>query len=1150
MIEISFANAFSYPSYHNLTFFLPSWGTFIEPESAISQYQVCITTVPDNCSVTSFINVGLNTSTTVTGLDLLHGEWYYAIVRGTNRVGLSSETISNRILIDSTPPSFRESDDLSINSTQVPPITEEYSNNSISGHGMDPTDTAILTSSRVKFSCSDELLIASWDEFEDLESKLEGYEWCVGTSKAQCDVLALKPVGLKPKGTAIVKRLVTGTMLYATVFALNGAGLKTRVVSQQCEVISIAPKILEVIDIPSVNASDMTDIDWKAMGKSLSLRWEIIDQVMNDISRLRIEVAVTRPSSNISVPHLLSEKSWNGEPIVHDFMNVLSWQRNVTIRSVPIESWERYREVVRVWNEGGIYTEAASDGIRIEPASPPKRRLDLEDLAAKQEPLRWFPNLTLPEVNRSALDDDVKFISSPGDLRLIIRGNSNETSNRTESLVEHNQLSPSIEFKIIVQKVTSDKNESNTTEDSSIVRVIPGFADPDGPCCSKSPIDQQTVFTDKHFKATLPSQRFGASLVHLPNGYFGVTSADRAFLLPLRNRSSNHVTVSDTFSGSTDKPIIAESYRNRTLFCSNGTVHLYESSADSRGDIQLKEAAFFTKCKNVSHATCSADSTWVDIITQVVSIHGNVVAITATNSTANTSVVGIFQENGGKWVFVDALGAEKMDPNFGYSVSLNEHLLAVAEGERKNSCISVYYIHTTSLMQTICFEESQNFTGPLSIYLTKTNGLVVVSKDSWSAKVLQLNTKTHSYLEECFLNVVEPFEFLSGYLDVNPRDGGYVAALGMQTLEGQDGVQLFGFQGIYTEYDAGQCVKLGRVISRESALRMDDGVPRASVSFQGDTILFGTPNVLTWPGKTEELGTGRVYMATYCPIDHYRVRAYEIGSLGSIKCVPCEEGRRSFGGFVDMCSSCQGRTCSEQQSDDPLSFTSSICDSVSCIASSTVDNVTKGLDIHLTNGSFFVAGAENLYTVEFQETTRAYQSTSSFSESFVIDATAPEVGVVYDGIGSDRSKNCSQNTTFGEDSPCSTRSFEDTDIDYTNDTHEIHARWIDFLDKESGIVEYFWCVGTRPMKDDIRVCESTGMRPNGSHYGLTLQPGDSYFITVVSCNGARRCSATHSDGVVIDTTPPVMEYVRDGIMGPDMDYQVSKRIMIVVSSLK
>ncbi|KAJ7389337.1 hypothetical protein OS493_032194 [Desmophyllum pertusum] len=116
--------------------------------------------------------------------------------------------------------------------------------------------------------------------------------------------------------------------------------------------------------------------------------------------------------------------------------------------------------------------------------------------------------------------------------------------------------------------------------------------------------------------------------------------------------------------------------------------------------------------------------------------------------------------------------------------------------------------------------------------------------------------------------------------------------------------------------------------------------------------------------------------------------------------------------------------------------------------------------------------------------------------------------------------------------------FEDTDVDFTNNTREVHARWLDFLDDESDIVEYFWCVGTQPMRDNIRECESTGMRPNGSHYELTLQHGDSYYVTVVACNGAGRCSAAYSDGVTIDTTPPVMEYVRDGIMGPDMDFQV------------
>ncbi|XP_068740821.1 uncharacterized protein [Montipora capricornis] len=1134
----------------DLTKLTVSWSPFIEPESGISHYQVCISTTPDNCSITPFINVGLNTSVTVSPLQLLHGESYYAVVQGTNHVGLSSETTSNGILIDSTPPSFRESDNLSFNSTQVPGITTENLNYSVSRREQEFAGDSIKTSSRVRLSCSEELLTSSWDEFKDIESKLERYDWCVGTSKAHCDVLNLKSVGLKPKGAAIVKRRAMGTLLYATVFAVNGAGLETRVVSEQCRVISVAPKILEVTDIPSVNSSDLTDIDWQSMMQSLSLRWEIIGQAINDISRLRIEVAVTQSSSNISVPQLLSEKSWNGEPIVHNFMDVLSWHRNVTIRSVPTEPWEHYRGVVRVWNEGGIYTEAASNGLRIEPTAPPKRSLKLYDMAAEQEHLRWLPNLRLPEVKSSALDDDVKYVSSPTDVKVIITGSSNQTSNRTAFLVDHNLFSPSVELKIILQRVTSDKNESNTTEDSSIMRVLPGFADPDGPCCAKCPVDQQTVFTDTHFKTTLPSERFGASLVHLPNDYFAVSSAERAFALPLKNRSAKHITMQDDIRSSIEKPIKVVSHRNHTVFSSNGEAHLYMSSADSRSDIQLTKNAVFTKCKNVSVAACHTDDTWADVLSQVISISRNVLTITATNLTTNASVVGIFQKNNEVWKFVNALGADKRNPNFGSSLSLNEHLLAVVEGEKKNSCISVYFVHSTSLMQTICFDENQNFTGPLSIYLTETNALVVVSKDSRSTKILQLNATTQSYHEECSFLAVAPYEFLSGSLDVNARDGGFVAALGMQTLEGRDGVQLFGFQGIYTKYEEGQCVKLGRVISRESGPRMDDGLPRASVSFSENTILFGTPSVLTWPGQGEAFGTGRVYMATYCPIDHYRVRVSQVNGFGSAKCVPCKEGRKSFGGFVDMCSSCQEMSCSVPQSDDPFSLTSSICDSVSCVSTSTVDNETNGLDIHLLYDSFFIPGAENLYTVVFLETTRADQSTRSLSDSFIIDLTAPEVGIVYDGIGSDPNTNCSENTTFSEDSQCSTRSFKDTDIDFTNDTHEIHARWIDFLDSESDIVEYFWCVGTQPMRDDIRVCESTGMRPNGSHYGLTLHHGDSYYITVVACNGARRCSATHSDGVTIDTTPPVMEFVRDGIMGPDIDFQVFVDIIFAYFAAK
>ena len=1053
---------------------------------------------------------------------------------------MPSETTTNRVLIDLTSPALKDAETLPINTTRAPPISptsEVSSNNSVSDGIELPPDSVTQGNNHNRFRCTEELLSANWDEFEDPESQLEQYDWCVGTSKAQCDVLPLRSVGMKPKGAAIVRRLPSGTRLFASVYAINGAGLKTRLVSEQCEVISVSPKLVEVIDIPSLNGSNLTDIDWKPIAQSLSLKWEVIGRYIHDISRLRVQVAITNPSSNWSLPGLDPEKSWNSEPVVHDFMDVLSWQRNVTIRSVTLEPWERYRGVVKIWNEGGIYTDASSDGLRIEPGAPPKRGLSLRDRAAEQEPLRWLPNLRLPAVNLSALDTDVRYVSAPGDLDLIIRSDLNDSSDKTDFILDHNLFSPIKEFRIIVQRVTSDANETNTREDSSIMKVIPGFADPEGPCCAKNPGDLQPVFSDTHFKTTLPSQHFGTALARLPNNYFVVGSAEKAYVLPLRDRAANHITLPDDISGSTGRPIQVVSHQNKSAFVVNGKVHLYESKSNDLGNLELIKTAELGNCQTISNSVCPANNLWVDSVNQAISISKNVIALTGTNSTTNASVVAIFQERGGAWMFANVLGEENNDPNFGHSVSLNERILAVASGEGKNSCVSVYSVQSFHLVMTVCASEFKNIAGPLSVWLTETDALVVVSKTSRSSKVLQLNTTLKSHNEVCHFEVPSD-EYLSGNLDVNPRDGGFIIALGMQTLGARDGVQLIGFNGIYSKKEDGNCVNLGRVISRESGLRMDDGVTRASVSFAGNTVLFGTPDVVTWPGQGEDLGTGRVYMATYCPRDHVRVRVSRIDEIGSVRCVPCEGRRKSFGGFVEMCIMCEGLTCSPPQSDDRYSFTSRICDSVTCPSTSMVDNSTNGLNISFRNGSFLVPGPENLYTIKLIETTRADVSTSSLSESFVIDPTAPEPGVVYDGLGSDPSKNCSENSTFGEDSLCSTRSFEETDLDFTDNTQEIHARWIDFLDNESDIVEYFWCVGTQPMTDDKRECESTGMRPNGSHFGLNLQQGDTYYVTVVACNGARRCSAACSDGVTIDTTPPTMDYVRDGIMGPDMDFQV------------
>ncbi len=1001
------------------------------------------------------------------------------------------------------------------------------------------------TSSPITFLCSEEYLISSWEEHEDQESGMAKYDWCVGTAKALCDVVSMRSVRMKTRAAAIVNRLRSGTKLFSTVYAVNGARLRRRIISDPCTVITEAPKLAEVIDVSSFNTSNFTDIDWSATMQSLSLRWNVVGSYLDKIPRLRVQVAVTKLSSDLfSVPRLLQEISWNGEPFKQPFMDVLSWQRNVTISSVIFHPWERYRSIVRVWNEGGIYSEGCSDGLKMEPSPPPNRGLAIRDKAAEKEHLRWWPNLRIPPVNESAVDTDITFISSPAELELTVSSDaSNQTSNITDYIPDHNMFSPTDNFKIVVKKATSGQNDTKTTFQSRTMKVIPGFADSEGPCCAKQSTNTPSAFSDTHFKPILQTDDFGASVTVLSNDVAAIGCKGKVVLQSLKNKTASHSVVLDDPSAR----VKISSRENRTGFLLNGKLHIYERTTSDPGESVLGRTIVIGKCKRVSASNCSGDEPWADNIGTAFAFNEHVIAVTGTNSTTNNSVVAVFQENAGEWMFSQAIGEGAKNSNFGHSIHLNNYVLAIANENENNCCIFIYSLPTLVLRKTICLAESVNRVAPLSIHLTETNALVVLSKTSRLLNVFQFNISSNSYHKVCEYRAGEYIDELSGNLDVNTREEGFVVALGIKARNGTEGVQLLGFQGIYSNdlherEAASECVSLGSVLARESGLRVDDMGTRTSVSFKGNTILFGIPGVLTWPNNDQLLSTGRVFLTTYCPLNHFRSRTSSLQSLLTMSCLPCEQGKKSFGGFVETCSVCAATVCPSPHIDNSSSqFTTSFCDDKTCVETTHLNTTTNGVDVHLTNGSFYVAGSENVYTVELLETTRAGESTSSFSKSFLIDSTAPVSGVVYDGLGSDANMNCSENSTFGGNSQCSTRDFQDTDVKFTNNTREIHARWIDFLDNESDIVEYFWCVGWQPMADDIRVCESTGMRPNGSHYGLSLKHGDSYYVTVIACNGARMCSAAHSDGVTIDTTPPVIKYVRDGVMGPDMDYQVGKR---------
>ena len=776
----------------------------MDVESGISKYEVCLSSVLQNCTVTTFIDVGLNTSYTINGLHLTHGKTYYVILRGTNGIGLSSETITPGVLIDLTSPTLKNN---GFKSSFTRNQTESTDN-----HG-----NSLLT-----FTCSDEHLISQWEEFEDHESGMLKYQWCVGTAKALCDIVPMRSVGLQTRSAAIVKKLRSGTQLFSTVYAINGAKNRRQLISQPCTVITIAPKIVEVIDV----SSNSTDIDWKSSTQSLSLRWTASGSYLDEISRLYVQIAVTSLSSNRSLPHLIQEMSWNGEPLRQPFMNVQAWQRNVTIHSVTLHPWKSYRGIVRVWNKGNIYSEACTDGLKIEPSHPPTRGLTIRDRAAEKEHLRWWPNLRIPPLNQSSVDSDIIYISSPADLELTINtGASNVTANKTDYILDHNMISPTAEFKLVVTRVTSGINDTNSTFESRTMKAIPGFADSESPCCTKQHSNIQSAFSDTHLKPTLPTEEFGVSLAMLSNDVVAIGCKSKVVLQSLKNKTATLSVALDDQSDPTARVKIA-SHHNRTWFLLNDQLYVYESIPSGPGNTILGKRIVIGNCKNVSTSDCPENEKWTDNLRHAFALSGNMVAVTGTNSTINKSVVAVFRENRGKWMFINVIGKEVKEPNFGHSLSLNERIMAIAAGDGNKSCIFVYSLPMLVLNMKICFTGSRDRVAPVSIHLTETDALVVLSRTSRLLKVFQLNDTSKSYHAVCEYRAARYIAGLSGNLDVNKRKEGFVIAFGIEVLNGGEGVQLLGFQGIYgnNSYPSkrpNECVNLGSLLARESGLRVD-----------------------------------------------------------------------------------------------------------------------------------------------------------------------------------------------------------------------------------------------------------------------------------------------------------------------------------------
>lgn len=354
-------------------------------------------------------------------------------------------------------------------------------------------------------------------------------------------------------------------------------------------------------------------------------------------------------------------------------------------------------------------------------------------------------------------------------------------------------------------------------------------------------------------------------------------------------------------------------------------------------------------------------------------------------------------------------------------------------------------------------------------------------------------------------------------------------------------------------------------------------VPQLDIRIAGGSaagsLLISTPGLATWTWHSNSSNSeGRLWQTALCPRGYVRTRSTSVlGAAVPYTCVPCSTGSASFGVMSGSCSVCPANSSDSCSSDS----------SASTLTSNLAEGTSTGYN--LTDGAVY------------QATLRAITSSGRWKESlsspFVPDTSAPlcpqlscsVIDVRVSGAG---------NGVGGEVSS--------SDIDYCPDTTSAGVMAVGINDPESGIQSFLFGLSSRPCDGLLhRQCSVTHLYSGGPNVSdcspleldwrqrwadalgypvsslgmpgyevpfdlsdqrtfdlaalvdagatpsyvwptgsLSLPAATLVFSCVIAVNKAGLRTAVSSDGWVVDTTPPVLTDLSDGInAGEEWDGQ-------------
>lgn len=209
------------------------------------------------------------------------------------------------------------------------------------------------------------IVSAQWFGFEDPQSYLQHFEWCITLKRNDCDILPFSNILLSQSAFKTELDLPLNKNIYIKIKAYNNAGQYSEAISDSFRVDSTAPliELRPYFALENTHISHEVNTQWE--NSLIKLRWKFSD-----------------PDSPV-VKHIVRLVTHHDGKVRRDFLQ-LGNENSVTIKMPENDlllNGDRYWAIVTACNAAGLCTNSTSDELLID-SSPPH-------LGGFKSPMTW-----------------------------------------------------------------------------------------------------------------------------------------------------------------------------------------------------------------------------------------------------------------------------------------------------------------------------------------------------------------------------------------------------------------------------------------------------------------------------------------------------------------------------------------------------------------------------------------------------------------------------------------------------------------------------------------------------------------------------------------------------------------------------------------